>query len=488
MCLGRRPPSGAGPPGLRPPRHVPDCSGRSERLSETWESPGASERASERPTLFSGTGRQQAARPHPRPVRPERRLTARSSPLEGGPGNRRGPPPPLAGKDVSQGSAPALRGDRPEAPPTGWSARGPDWLPGTKTGGAAVNHARGVRGAPTRLGGALRSQGRDEGRGATPAGAGRTCWSGGAEADRPVPERSDAGSRFRPERAAGGSTGGGGGKAAAVAMALPGAPAPAPAAAPVPPPPPTVLMAVRAGLAQPSRLPPLPAAAALRLQLSVEPAAGGQRRFRLGLRHPEAAGGAVRPGAGEATRGWVGEVGGSEVPLLGRGAIILPPPFPFPVPKSRRWALPASRCGGGALRCGDSRVLPPRAALPGLAARAHRPQRVSAGGGGSSPGLCPPPPTLYRPLPGAGGAPCPCPGAACTRPPSHQNPTGIRPPRARGRGRGAAGGWRGGGGSGPGRGPSRCLPDQGPPNPTGEEGTAAGTGEEWGGFGKGLSC
>ncbi|CAM9131732.1 unnamed protein product [Bubo scandiacus] len=75
-------------------------------------------------------------------------------------------------------------------------------------------------------------------------------------------------------------------------MALPGAPAPAPAAAPAPPPPPTVLMAVRAGLARPSRLPPLPAAAALRLQLSVEPAAGGHRRFRLGLRHSEAAGGA----------------------------------------------------------------------------------------------------------------------------------------------------------------------------------------------------
>ncbi|KAM6143046.1 ranBP-type and C3HC4-type zinc finger-containing protein 1-like [Phoenicopterus ruber ruber] len=46
-------------------------------------------------------------------------------------------------------------------------------------------------------------------------------------------------------------------------------------------------MAVWAGLARPSRLPPLPAAAALRLQLSVEPAAGGQRCFRLGLRHPE---------------------------------------------------------------------------------------------------------------------------------------------------------------------------------------------------------
>ncbi|XP_074754404.1 sharpin isoform X2 [Athene noctua] len=75
-------------------------------------------------------------------------------------------------------------------------------------------------------------------------------------------------------------------------MALPGAPAPAPAAAPAPPPPPTVLMAVRAGLARASRLPPLPAAAALRLQLSVEPAADGHRRFRLGLRHPEAAGGA----------------------------------------------------------------------------------------------------------------------------------------------------------------------------------------------------
>ncbi|XP_071594746.1 sharpin [Heliangelus exortis] len=73
-------------------------------------------------------------------------------------------------------------------------------------------------------------------------------------------------------------------------MALPGAPAPAPAAASLPPPPPpTVLMAVRAGLARPSRLPPLPAAA-LRLHLSVEPAAGGQRRFRLGLRQPEAAG------------------------------------------------------------------------------------------------------------------------------------------------------------------------------------------------------
>ncbi|XP_068017185.1 sharpin [Melanerpes formicivorus] len=78
-------------------------------------------------------------------------------------------------------------------------------------------------------------------------------------------------------------------------MALPGAPAPtsAPAAVQAPPPPPTVLMTVRAGLAQASRLPPLPAAAALRLQLSVEPEVGGQRRFRLGLRHPEAAGGAL---------------------------------------------------------------------------------------------------------------------------------------------------------------------------------------------------
>ncbi|KAM6087655.1 sharpin [Chlamydotis macqueenii] len=74
-------------------------------------------------------------------------------------------------------------------------------------------------------------------------------------------------------------------------MALPGAPAPAPAAAPAPPPPPTVLMAVRAGLARASRLPPLPAATVLRLQLSVEPLDGGQRRFRLGLRQPEAAGG-----------------------------------------------------------------------------------------------------------------------------------------------------------------------------------------------------
>ncbi|XP_064910772.1 sharpin isoform X3 [Columba livia] len=72
-------------------------------------------------------------------------------------------------------------------------------------------------------------------------------------------------------------------------MALPGAPGPAPDAAP--PPPPTVLMAVRAGLARAARLPPLPAAAALRLQLSVQPAAGGERRFRLGLRHPEPAGG-----------------------------------------------------------------------------------------------------------------------------------------------------------------------------------------------------
>lgn len=485
-----RPPSAVWrrPTGPPPTSTCPRLLG-TERAAERDLGVPRGERASERPTLSSGTGRQQAARPHPRPVRPERRLTARSSPLEGGPGNRRGPPPPLAGKDVSQGSAPALRGDRPEAPPTGWSARGPDWLPGTKTGGAAVNHARGVRGAPTRLGGALRSQGRDEGRGATPAGAGRTCWSGGAEADRPVPERSDAGTRFRPERAAGGSTGGGGGKAAAAAMALPGAPAPAPAAAPVPPPPPTVLMAVRAGLAQPSRLPPLPAAAALRLQLSVEPAAGGQRRFRLGLRHPEAAGGAVRPGAGEATRGWVGEVGGSEVPLLGRGAIILPPP-----PSRSRYR----RAGGGlcpppVVGGGPSGAATAGYSLPGQRCRAWRlgPTARSGslrGGGGSSPRLCPPPPTLYRPLPGAGGAPCPCPGAACTRPPSHQNPTGIRPPRARGRGRGAAGGWRGGGGSGPGRGPSRCLPDQGPPNPTGEEGTAAGTGEEWGGFGKGLSC
>lgn len=78
-------------------------------------------------------------------------------------------------------------------------------------------------------------------------------------------------------------------------MALPGAPGPAPDAAP--PPPPTVLMAVRAGLARASRVPPLPAAAALRLQLSVQPAPAGERRFRLGLRHPEPAGGEVGPGA-----------------------------------------------------------------------------------------------------------------------------------------------------------------------------------------------
>ncbi|XP_074023810.1 ranBP-type and C3HC4-type zinc finger-containing protein 1-like [Numenius arquata] len=51
-------------------------------------------------------------------------------------------------------------------------------------------------------------------------------------------------------------------------------------------------MSVRAGLAEPCHLPPLPAAAALRLQLSVQPAEDGQRRFRLGLRHTEADGGA----------------------------------------------------------------------------------------------------------------------------------------------------------------------------------------------------
>ncbi|XP_069737848.1 sharpin-like isoform X2 [Phaenicophaeus curvirostris] len=85
-------------------------------------------------------------------------------------------------------------------------------------------------------------------------------------------------------------------------MALPGAPAPSPvaagpqAAAPLPPSPspsspPTVLMAVRAGLAEPSRLPSLPAASSLRLQLSVQPGTGGRRRFRLGLRGTEAPGG-----------------------------------------------------------------------------------------------------------------------------------------------------------------------------------------------------
>ncbi|XP_048142287.1 sharpin-like [Corvus hawaiiensis] len=69
-------------------------------------------------------------------------------------------------------------------------------------------------------------------------------------------------------------------------MAAPGAPGPGPA-----PSPPTVLMAARAELAAPCRL--LPAAgAALRLQLSVEPGAHGRRRFRLGLRLPEAGGGA----------------------------------------------------------------------------------------------------------------------------------------------------------------------------------------------------
>ncbi|KAM4793656.1 LOW QUALITY PROTEIN: sharpin [Cyanocitta cristata] len=69
-------------------------------------------------------------------------------------------------------------------------------------------------------------------------------------------------------------------------MAAPGAPGPGPAASP-----PTVLMAARAELAAPCRL--LPAAgAALRLQLSVEPGAHGRRRFRLGLRLPEAGGGA----------------------------------------------------------------------------------------------------------------------------------------------------------------------------------------------------
>ncbi|XP_057274940.1 sharpin-like, partial [Pezoporus wallicus] len=59
-------------------------------------------------------------------------------------------------------------------------------------------------------------------------------------------------------------------------MALPGASAP---------PPLTVLMSVRASLARPARLPPLPAAAALRLQLSAGPAPAASRRFRLELRH-----------------------------------------------------------------------------------------------------------------------------------------------------------------------------------------------------------
>ncbi|KAM9573697.1 sharpin [Guaruba guarouba] len=65
-------------------------------------------------------------------------------------------------------------------------------------------------------------------------------------------------------------------------MALPGAA----------PPPLTVLTSVRAALARASRRPPLPAAAALRLQLSAGPAPAAQRRFRLELRHDGAAGGA----------------------------------------------------------------------------------------------------------------------------------------------------------------------------------------------------
>lgn len=63
-------------------------------------------------------------------------------------------------------------------------------------------------------------------------------------------------------------------------------------------------MAARAELAAPCRL--LPAAgAALRLQLSVQPGADGRRRFRLGLRLPEAGGGAVRGRGG----GWGGARG-----------------------------------------------------------------------------------------------------------------------------------------------------------------------------------
>ncbi|XP_056341793.1 sharpin isoform X2 [Oenanthe melanoleuca] len=67
-------------------------------------------------------------------------------------------------------------------------------------------------------------------------------------------------------------------------MAAPGAPAAAPL---------TVLMAARAELAAPCRLlPSAAAAAALRLQLSVQPGTDGRRRFRLGLRLAEAGGGA----------------------------------------------------------------------------------------------------------------------------------------------------------------------------------------------------
>uniref|UniRef100_A0A8B9ZDX2 Sharpin PH domain-containing protein n=1 Tax=Anas platyrhynchos TaxID=8839 RepID=A0A8B9ZDX2_ANAPL len=79
-------------------------------------------------------------------------------------------------------------------------------------------------------------------------------------------------------------------------MALPGAPSPGPAAAPPalppPPPPPTVLMSVRVALEQPPRRPP-PPAALLRLQLSLQPQPPpARRRFRLGLRTAEEAGGA----------------------------------------------------------------------------------------------------------------------------------------------------------------------------------------------------
>ncbi|XP_054254599.1 sharpin [Indicator indicator] len=161
--------------------------------------------------------------------------------------------------------------------------------------------------------GAEQGEGPGDSSGSGTLGRGVTFPAGRARA---LPERCESGTRFRwkcwqrRKKAA-----------AAAAMALPGAPAPAsaPSAVPAPPPPPTVLMTVRAGLAQASRLLSLPAAAALRLQLSVEPEAGGQRRFRLGLRHPEAAGGAVRKG-GPRGRARAAAEGGDQCP----------PPHPVP--------------------------------------------------------------------------------------------------------------------------------------------------------------
>lgn len=133
MCRGRRPPSGAGPPGFRPPRHVPECSGRRERLSEILGVP-RSERASGRPSPAAPDGNSGGTAPLA-PAPPERRPRP-AIPLARIPVNHRQDGRSLAKPNVSQLKAhgPAHRG----------GARRSDWLARTKTGGAAVNHRGGV--------------------------------------------------------------------------------------------------------------------------------------------------------------------------------------------------------------------------------------------------------------------------------------------------------------------------------------------------------